>query len=141
MASRARAGKSSELAVASELIRHGLDVYLPCVDDQGIDLLLRVEDEHGTRHYDVQVKSVRGYNRIVGLRHVREKSDRYVLIIHYRHDTKADEFYYLTREQVIEHWLGDESAWGDLIFNRTERERHGFQTLSHLAGAIAGCEI
>jgi len=35
-----RGGKSSELIVAGELIRHGLDVYLPCVDDQSIDLLI-----------------------------------------------------------------------------------------------------
>jgi len=138
---RARAGKGSELAVAAELIRHGLDVFLPCVDDQGIDLLLRVEDSHGARHYDVQVKSVHGYNRIVGLRRVQEKSDRYILIIHYRHDAKPDEFFYLTRTQVMEHWLGDDAAWGDLIFNKPHREKHASQDLKHLAEAIERCEV
>lgn len=59
MNERLRGGKSSELIVAGELLRHGLDGYLPCVDDQAIDLLLRVERPDGVRHYDVQVKSVK----------------------------------------------------------------------------------
>lgn len=58
MNSRLRAGKSSELIVCGELIRHGLDVYVPAVDGQAIDLVIRAEDENGVRYYDLQVKSV-----------------------------------------------------------------------------------
>jgi hypothetical protein len=36
-----RGGKTSELIVAGQLLRLRLDVYLPCVDDQAIDMLIK----------------------------------------------------------------------------------------------------
>jgi hypothetical protein len=75
-----RGGKSSELIVAGELLRYGLDVYMPCVDDQAIDLLIRDESGGDVLHYDVQVKSVKGYNRIIGIRNLESKDSRYILI-------------------------------------------------------------
>ena len=107
-----RAGKSSELIVAGELLRHGLDVYLPCVDDQAIDLLIRNEYEDSVIHYDVQVKSVKGYNRIIGVKKPGDRSNRYILIIHYRHGDKPDEFFYLTKEQIVLHHLADSGLGG-----------------------------
>jgi hypothetical protein len=130
-----RAGKSSELIVAGELLRHGLDVYLPCVDDQAIDLLIRNESEDSVTHYDIQVKSVKGYNRIIGVKKPGNKTNRYILIIHYRHGDKADEFFYLTKEQIALHHLAN-SSWGDLVFNRAERELYARQTLAELAERI-----
>ena len=130
-----RAGKSSELIVAGELLRRGLDIYLPCVDDQAIDLLIRVENEVSVIHYDVQVKSVKGYNRIIGVKTPRGRGNRYILIIHYRHENRADEFFYLTEEQIGLHHLAD-SAWGDLVFNKAERELYVDQTLAELAERI-----
>lgn len=135
-----RGGKSSELIVAGELLRHGLDVYLPCVDDQAIDLLLRADHPDGVRYYDVQVKSVKGYNRIIGLKNVDAKSLRYILVIHYRHDNRHDEFFYLTKEQISRHHLRD-SAWGDLVFNKQERKLYESQTLANLANRILSGEI
>lgn len=134
-----RGGKSSELIVAGELIRHGLDVYLPCVDDQAIDLLLRAERPDGIQYFDVQVKSVKGYGRIIGLKCVERKPSRYVLVIHYRHDNRPDEFFYLTKEQIMRHHLSN-SAWGDLVFNKQEREQYAGQTLANLAERILGGE-
>lgn len=83
-----RGGKSSELIVAGQLLRLGLDVYLACLDDQAMDLLIRVEANGAVTHYDVQVKSVKGYNRIIGIRNMENEGDRYILIIHYRHENK-----------------------------------------------------
>ncbi len=140
MNERLRGGKSSELIVAGELLRRGLDVYLPSVDDHAIDLLLRVERLDGVRYYDVQVKSVKGYNRIVGLRNVDTKPSGYILIIHYRHDSHHDEFFYLTKEQIIRHHLKD-SPWGDLVFNKQEREQYAAQTLADLTKRILNGEI
>ena len=140
MNTRMRGGKSSELIVAGELLRHGLDVYLPCVDDRAIDLLLRVEDQVGVRHYDVQVKSVRGYNRIVGLKDIDNKPSRYILILHYRHDDKADEFFYLTKNQVLRHYLKG-AEWGDLVFNKAEREQYVAQTLADLGRRLLSSEL
>ena len=130
-----RGGKSSELIVAGELLRQGLDVYTPYVDDQAIDLVLRAESQGEIRYYDLQVKSVKGYNRIIGLRDISRKSSRYILIVHYRHEDRADEFFYLTKEQIEQHMLPG-SEWGDLVFNKPEREQYQAQTLAHLATCI-----
>ena len=127
-----RAGKSSELRIASELIRLGIDVYIPCVDDQAIDLVIRKEVNGQPVYYDVQVKSVKGYNRIVGLSNIHQKGNNYILIVHYRHETKPDEFYYLIKEQIMKHWLSD-SGWGDLVFNNPERQLYASQDLKGLA--------
>ena len=136
MNKRLRVGKSSELAVASQLIRHGLDAYVPCVDDQSIDLLIRSEVEGSIKYYDVQVKSVAGYNRIIGVPDVDEKSDKWLLIIHYRHEGKVDEYFYLTRAQVQQQHIKG-SEWGDLIFNKEEREsKYMNQNLADLADKI-----
>lgn len=130
-----RAGKCSELIVAGHLIRNGLDVYMPSVDDQAIDLLVRAQAGRSIRYYDIQVKSVRGYNRIIGVKDPVAKGARYVLIIHYRHDGKEDEFFYLTREQIGHHIIKD-SKWGDLVFNKDQRERYKSQNLIRLAEQI-----
>jgi hypothetical protein len=132
---RARNGKSSELSVAAELIRHGLDVYLPLVDDQAIDMIIRVAPREGIRHYDVQVKSVAGYNRIVGLSDIAAKSENYILIVHYRHTKKPDECLYLTKSQILQ-FHKPEYTWGDLIFNAADRETYMSQSLADLARKI-----
>lgn len=129
---RLRSGKSSELRIASELTRLGVDVYMPCVDDQAIDMVIRKDVSEKTIYYDVQVKSVKGYNRIVGLSNVQHKGENYILIVHYRHDNKPDEFFYLTKDQIMRHWLSD-SGWGDLVFNKHESEQYASQDLKGLA--------
>jgi len=135
MNQKVRNGKSSELFVAGELIRHGLDVYLPCVDDQAIDMIIRVPLSDKIKHYDIQVKSVAGYNRIVGLKDIMEKASTYILIIHYRHANKPDECLYLLREQVLM-FHKKEYTWGDLIFNKADREQYKEQSLADLAKKI-----
>ena len=52
-----RPGKASELRVASELLHDGIDLYLPCVDDRGIDMVLRVPTDGDVRFYDVQARA------------------------------------------------------------------------------------
>lgn len=121
--------------VAGELIRHGLDVYLPLVDDQAIDMIIRMPTHDGVKHYEVQVKSVSGYNRIVGLKDIESKSDTYILIVHYRHDSKPDECLYLFRDHILK-FHKKEYEWGDLIFNKPEREKYMPQSLSDLAERI-----
>ena len=140
MNTRLRAGKSSELIVAGELIRHGIDVYVPCVDDQAIDLVIRAGGPDRIRYYDVQVKSSRGYNRIIGLKSIEGRKGRYILVIHYRHDNKPDEFFYLTEQQIQQHQVKG-ADWGDLIFNAPERDQHRHQHLSHLAHAILAGDL
>lgn len=136
---RTRAGKSSELIVAGELLRRGLDVYLPCVDDQAIDLIIRTDSVQGVRYHEVQIKSSKGYNRIIGLGDLQSVSPDFLLVIHYRHENRADEFFYLTLDQIKKHHLG--GSWGDLVFNKAERSTYQVQDLSHLANYLNGLSL
>ena len=52
--SRLKKGKSVEHALISELLKRGLDVYLPVVDTHGIDILVR---SRSGKTAEVQVKS------------------------------------------------------------------------------------
>lgn len=54
-------GKYAEYFVKMEFTLYGFDVYSSEVDDRGVDFVIRRTD---TRHYDVQVKSIRGLNYI-----------------------------------------------------------------------------
>ena len=129
MNDRMRQGKSGELRVASELIRHGLDVYAPLVDDQGIDLIVRVPTPAGVRHYDLQVKSVQGSNSVIGVRLPRERLDEFILVLYFRHAERDD--FYLTGEQAAKLHRKD-SPFGDLTFNKAQREQFRSQDLPAL---------
>jgi len=123
--------------VASLLTRNSIDVYFPIVDDIAIDMIIRTD----SMYYDIQVKSVKNYNRIVGVKKLHSKKKNYIIIIHYRHDKKNDEFFYLTLKQAIRLWKekdkdGNLNKWGDLIFNKVERQLYSTQTLEDLATRI-----
>ena len=47
-------GKRQEYVVVAELLRRGFDVYMTLVDDQGIDCIIRLDDN---RYVDVQIKA------------------------------------------------------------------------------------
>jgi len=47
-------GKRMEYVVVAELLRRGYDVYMPLVDDQGIDCILRKGD---SEYIDIQIKA------------------------------------------------------------------------------------
>ena len=54
-------GRYSEYFVKMEFTIYGFDVYQAEVDDKGIDFVIRKGHD---RYYDIQVKSVRGFNYI-----------------------------------------------------------------------------
>jgi len=138
MNKKLRGGRASELMVAGELLRRGVDVYLPCVDDQAIDLVARVEQQDTVKFYDLQVKSVAGYNRLLGVHPPPQgRESNCILVIHYRHANRPDEFFYLRGDQIAQHVIAG-SSWGDLVFNKREREKYGGQSLDHLARFLSG---
>lgn len=53
-------GKYAEYYAKMEFTLHGFDVYTAEVDDKGIDFVIRKDG----KYYDVQVKSVRGYQYV-----------------------------------------------------------------------------
>lgn len=57
MESRLKFGKRQEFAVISRLLKEGCDVYLPLVDERGIDCVIR--KDRG-RYLDVQIKARSG---------------------------------------------------------------------------------
>ena len=58
---RLQLGKYAEYFAKMEFTRHGFDVYTAEVDDKGIDFVIRKSE---STYYDVQVKSVRGWNYV-----------------------------------------------------------------------------
>ena len=139
--SRQASGKHAELMVASELIGLGLEVFFPFVDASGTDLLVRVERGGKSNHYDIQVKSVKGYNLPIGLQRkkVESKGSEFILVLVFLHKGKKDEFYYLTRDQLLE-FLPPNAEWGDIPFGKNEREKFKEQNLEDLAQMLTAGE-
>ena len=53
--SRKQRGTYAEYRVISELIKLGFDVYTPCVDERGIDCIIRT-NKGKRKYYDIQIK-------------------------------------------------------------------------------------
>lgn len=139
---RKRLGKISELEVATACIKEGLSVLLPLVDDEAVDLVVRLS---GGRHFDIQVKSCAGYNRIIGVPWqfiLDDAADNYMLVVAYRFPNRPSEFYYLTvedlRSDLSLRLQPGVTSWGDLIFNRPQRERYRDRGLDALASYLQG---
>ena len=139
--SRQASGKHAELKVASELIGLGLEVYFPFVDTSGVDLIVRVERNGKVKHYDIQVKSVKGYGLPLGLqrRKVEDKCSNFILILAFMHKGKQDDFYYLTRDQLLE-ILPRDAKWGDIPFGKKARETYKEQNLEGFARILTASE-
>jgi hypothetical protein len=54
-------GRFAEYHVTMALVRAGLDVYTPAIDDRGIDLVARLGPG---RYLEIQVKATRGFNYV-----------------------------------------------------------------------------
>jgi hypothetical protein len=54
---RAGFGKRQEFRAIAELLKLGFDVYLPLVDDQGIDCVVRREQGDKLYYWDIQIKA------------------------------------------------------------------------------------
>ena len=129
-------GEASENIVLGRLMLLGLDIYRPAADDKQIDAIIRVQKKTRTKYYEIQIKSVKGYNTITSVRNLHEKPKNYFIIIYYRHDKKSDEFYYLKISQALELWTGPDCEYQDIYFQKPEREKYQHQTLEHLANTI-----
>jgi hypothetical protein len=139
-----REGKWKELRVISDLLKSGLDVYPAAVDDQGIDCVIRTENGGRVTYYDVQIKGYRGYNRVIGVsrRTVEQQTGAYLLVLAFFHPhPKRDEVFFLTRRQVLDlkdrdFGPGGDGKWGDLLFNKQDRESFARQMIEHLPDSL-----
>ncbi len=134
---RLAAGKRVELKVAAELIAYGLDVYTPYVDTLGIDLVVRVSGPGGPHYYDIQIKSAQtpGFNGIYRTA-LESHSSRYLLVLAYFFPNQTEEYYYLTKEQVLGLLPAASDGHGNLAFNKAHRDRFKTQGIAALAHAL-----
>jgi len=68
---------------------------------------------------------------------VTGKPENYLLILAFLHQERPDEIFFVTRAQVLDlkdraFGPGGDGAWGDLVFNRPEREEFSKQMIGHL---------
>lgn len=129
-------GEAGENIVIGKLMLLGLDIYRPSADDKQIDAIVRVEKKSSTEYYELQIKSVKAYNDIPNIHKLHEKPDNYILILHFRHDQKEDEFFYLKIDQALELWSGAESKYKEIRFKVEHREAYKNQTLENLTDIL-----
>ncbi len=112
--------KATKRRVAEEFRRHGLDTYVHLVDAKGrvvVRTIFRTKDEF----WDIQVKSMKGYGRVIGLDYEAIASSKsYILVVNYNFDDR-NEYMYLLQRQTLLHVTKDKD-WGDLWVNKPERQ-------------------
>jgi hypothetical protein len=82
-------GRWGEWYAAMALVRRGLDLYVPFVDERGVDLVVRVAEGNCSRFIELQVKTVRlPQSNYVFFRkkHFHLSSDRYAVLVVLRED-------------------------------------------------------
>lgn len=129
-----RLGRSGELRVASELLRHGLDVYSPCAADGGADLIVRVPAAEDIRHFDVVVRTLQEGSRL-RFRAPEQNLDTFILVVHTCRAEAEDSFFFLTGEQLQRHQVKG-SPFGDLEFTPSDREAYRSQDLTALGAHL-----
>ena len=138
MRSKQKHGKYAELKVATELLKENIPVYFPFVDDEKVDLIIRIGGKAGVKHYDIQVKSVKGYNRIIGVpwEYIASKPNNYLLVIAFIHSRKPDEFFFLRVKDLLNLMPNPLPDWGDLRFTKLEREKYKDQTITNFVSSL-----
>ncbi len=75
-------GRRQEYIAAAELLKRGFDVYMTLVDDQGIDCIVRLDDQ---RYIDIQIKarsrSAKQWNRFAAMQFVPRASLFFIFLL------------------------------------------------------------
>jgi len=138
-----KSGKYAELRVATELLKKGVPVYFPFVDDEKVDLIVRISNKTQVVHWDIQVKSSKGYNQIIGIpwSYITSKPSNYLVVVVFIHSRKPDEFFFLTVDDLLGLMPEPVDEWGGLVFNKPEREKYKNQTITNLSRFLAGMAL
>ena len=138
-----KSGKYAELRVATELLKEGIPVYFPFVDDEKVDLIVRFSNRTQVVHWDIQVKSSKGYNQIIGIpwSYITSKPSNYLVVVAFIHSQKPDEFFFLTTDNLLGLMPKPVDEWGGLRFNKPEREKYKNQTITNLPRFLAGMAL
>lgn len=96
--SSASFGKRQEFVVIAELLKRNFDVYLTLVDDQGIDCIIRLNQE---QYVDIQIKArsirAKNWNRFAGMQ--IDPRDNYFFIFYIE---VTDTFWIIPSKAVAE---------------------------------------
>jgi hypothetical protein len=97
-------------------------------------LVVCISNKTQIDHWDIQVKSVKGYNRIIGIPwgYIASKPPNYLLVVAFIHSQKPDEFFFLTVKDLLGLMPDPMTVWGDLKFNKPERGKYKDQTITNL---------
>ena len=101
-----RRGMYSEHRVIAELIRLGFDVYTSCVDEIGIDCVIRINNGK-KKYYDIQIKKCEDNINIpvasTMVEYLKSEPDNYILLILITYKNKPDNnIIYLMASQITE---------------------------------------
>lgn len=141
MATKMRSGKGYELTVVGMLVGEGFDVYLPTVDDQGIDAIIRIPlKPPSNKYYEVHIRGSRTWS---GIRYdTSSLLPNSILILYSDEDHKI---LWLSFDDVQRHFPpqgaipGD--TWGDVLLNRPkvqELTETGRGDIAKLTKALGG---
>jgi hypothetical protein len=111
---RSRQGKAAELQVVGLLTDASLDCYLTVVDDQGIDVVIRIDRPDSPRYFDVQVKSGRNWQAIRGSISALGKRKNALLILF---NSSERELLWLDSAAISRRFPATGSSWGDVFLN------------------------
>jgi len=91
-------------------------------------------------HWDIQVKSSKGYNQIIGIpwSYIASKPSNYLVVVAFIHSREPDEFFFLTIEDLLGLMPDPVTVWGGLRFNKPEREKYKNQTIINLPKFLVG---
>jgi hypothetical protein len=95
------------------LLAAGFDTYLPLVDDQSIDGIIRVSDGITTVYHDVQIKGAKSWGGIRCRVSRLAKGSILLLYCHTRRET-----IWLMRDDVVKHFKPTDSTWGDVFLRK-----------------------
>lgn len=127
-------GKRIEYWFASRMLKEGIDVYMPLVDDNAIDAVVRRED--GT-FVEVQIKArsktVNMGDAALFAAITHERRDNYYFVFY---SERLEEFWIMTSEEFIEEssqnkegeHIGERSIW----FNGKKKNRETGKYEEHL---------
>jgi len=141
MATKMRSGKGYELTVVGMLVGEGFDVYLPTVDDQGIDAIIRLPLESASfKYHEVQIKGSRSWS---GIRcHTGSLFPNSILILYCAADRKI---LWLQFDDVQKHFPTEGTihgtTWGNVFLNVAkvrELTEDGHGDIAKLKKALGG---
>lgn len=110
-------GKSCEYRVFSELLKRGYDVYVPLLDNKGIDCVIKKKSEHGYKTIQIKGRQSRWIFN-VGTSH--PQADYFFLIA-----PNPNQEVYLVPKKIVTRWLkGNKKFYLGISRRNTEAKQY-----------------